>query len=71
MNTSRIPELKRTTQQIVREACRPGGRLERGEFTMAVARNQIAHAMGLGHRGLDEKRWKGVVRGEVNEALVG
>ena len=65
MNDTRLPELKRTAQKIVREAQKPGGSVENGEFTLGLARRLISQKMGLGDEGLDESGWKKVVKGLV------
>lgn len=44
--------------------------MERGEFTMGIARRNISVTMGLGEQGLDEQPWKGMVKKLVNEAIV-
>lgn len=38
---------------------------------MGIARKEVAVKMGLGEDGLDEKRWKGLVKEHVTAALVG
>ena len=70
METSRLSELKRTAQMVVRDAQKPGGSLEKGEFTMGFARRLISDKMGLGDDGLDESQWKRVVKESVMHYLV-
>jgi len=54
----------------VTKASKPGGLLDKGEFTMAVARGLITREMGLKEGDLDGKEWKKVVKEEVTAALV-
>jgi len=62
MNDSLVPRLRTTAREVVRKAARPGGSLERSEFTMVVARRSISSAMGLGEEGLNGVQCKGVVK---------
>jgi len=57
-----VPRLRTTAREVVRKAARPGGSLERSEFTMVVARSSISSAMGLGEEGLNGVQCKGVVK---------
>jgi len=70
MNQSLIPALRAKTRDVVRKASYPGGPIEKGEFTMAIARRSVSTALGLGETGLDGKKWKDQVKTEVNKALV-
>jgi 8-oxo-dGTP pyrophosphatase MutT (NUDIX family) len=70
MDSSRLSELKRTVKKVVREAQRPGGSLDKNEFTMGVARRLISEKMGLGDDGLDESKWKKIVKEHVMHYLV-
>lgn len=70
MDDSKLPELKRTAQKIVRQAQKPGGSLEKNEFTMGLARRLISQKMGLGDEGLDESKWKKAVKELVLGYLV-
>jgi hypothetical protein len=70
MDDSLLPKLKRCTDKVVARASKPGGLLEKDEFTMAVARRLITAEMGLGEGELDGKEWKKVVKEEVTRALV-
>jgi len=70
MDDSKIPLLRKTTKAVVAQASKPGGALEREEFTMAIARRSISVKMGLGEDGLDGGEWKGMVKGLVQRALV-
>jgi hypothetical protein len=70
MEDSRLPDLKRYTKQIVREAHQPGGLIDQGEFTIAVARRQITKSLGLEEGSLDGKPWKQVVKEEVTRVMV-
>ncbi|ORY30223.1 hypothetical protein BCR39DRAFT_530046 [Naematelia encephala] len=68
MDDSLLPHLRRTTEKVVRNASRPGGPLEQGEFTMGKARRMICSKMGL-EEGELEGKWKGVVKDLVNRYL--
>ena len=70
MDKSKISELKRTAKFIVARASKPGGALEDGTFTMAIARRSISREIGLGETGLDGGGWKTVVKEAVTAALV-
>jgi 8-oxo-dGTP pyrophosphatase MutT (NUDIX family) len=70
MDSSLISKLKKCTQKVVTRASRPGGLLEKGEFTMGVARRLITEEMDLKEGSLDTKEWKGIVKEEVNKVLV-
>jgi ADP-ribose pyrophosphatase YjhB (NUDIX family) len=70
MNKSRLNDLKRCTTKIVTKASQPGGSLEKGEFTLGLARRLITEEMGLEPGELDVKEWKGVVKELVKKALV-
>ena len=70
MDSSRIQELKRTASKVVREAQKPGGSLEKNEFTMGLARRLISEKMGLGDDGLDESKWRKIVKEHVMHYLV-
>ena len=70
MDESLLPKLKRCTREVVNKASKPGGLLDKGEFTMAVARELITREMGLKEGDLDGKEWKKVVKEEVTAALV-
>jgi len=70
MDESLLPKLTKCTQDVVRKASKPGGLLEKDEFTMAVARKLITEAMGLEEGALDGKEWKKVVKEQVTTALV-
>jgi hypothetical protein len=70
MDESLLPKLKRCTREVVSKASKPGGLLDKGEFTMSVARGLITKEMGLKEGELDGKEWKKVVKEEVTAALV-
>ena len=70
MDESLIPKLCKIARNVVRVACRPGGPLERGEFTMAIARRSISSSLGFSESGLDGLKWKDMVKKEVQRALV-
>lgn len=70
MDQSRLSELKRIAGKVVREAQKPGGSLEKNEFTMGLARRLISEQMGLGDDGLDESKWKKIVKEHVMHCLV-
>ncbi len=70
MDSSLVSKLKQRTREAVGNASAPGGPLEKGEFTMAVARRSISLTMGFGESGLDGLEWKGLVKKEVQKALV-
>jgi hypothetical protein len=70
MDESLLPKLKRCTREVVAIASKPGGLLDKGEFTMSVARGLITKEMGLKEGELDGKEWKRVVKEEVTAALV-
>jgi hypothetical protein len=70
MDESLLPKLKRCTREVVTKASKPGGLLDKGEFTMSVARGLITKEMGLKEGELDGKEWKKVVKEEVTAALV-
>lgn len=70
MDKSQISKMINVIDHIVQIAGRPGGALERGEFTMGIARKQVAVKLGLGENGLDEQPWKGLVKQHVSNALV-
>jgi hypothetical protein len=71
MNDSLLPQLRKTALQTIRKANRPGGSLENGTFTMGIARREISSSMGLGADGLDEKKWKVVVKQVIEQGMVG
>lgn len=56
-------------RRVVKRAARPGGSLERKSFTMAMARGEVEQRMGLEGQ-LGEGEWRGLVKAEVNGALV-
>jgi hypothetical protein len=70
MDKSRLKDLQRCTTKIVTKASQPGGSLEKGEFTLGLARRLITEEMGLESGELDVKEWKGVVKELVKKALV-
>jgi hypothetical protein len=70
MDESLLPKLARCTREVVSKASKPGGLLDKGEFTMSVARGLITREMGLKEGELDGKEWKRVVKEEVTAALV-
>jgi DICT domain-containing protein len=70
MDESLLPKLAKCTREVVNKASKPGGLLDKGEFTMAVARGLITKEMGLKDGDLDGKEWKKVVKEEVTTALV-
>jgi len=70
MDESLLPKLARCTREVVNKASKPGGLLDKGEFTMSVARGLITKEMGLKEGELDGKEWKKVVKEEVTAALV-
>jgi len=70
MDRFKVPLLRKTVKCVVQHAGKPGGALEKGEFTMAVARQSVSVKMGLGAEGLDDKEWKGMVKELVQRALV-
>lgn len=71
MNADRLPELDRIARKVVKDAQKPGGLLEKAEFTMGVARRQIAERMQLGNGELDDGKWKKLVKEAVMKYLVG
>ena len=70
MDESLLPKLAKCTREVVSRASKPGGLLDKGEFTMSVARGLITKEMGLKEGELDGKEWKKVVKEEVTAALV-
>ena len=70
MEDMHIVALRRTAKMVVAEASRPGGPLEKGEFTMAIARKEISRRMGFGEEGLEKKEWRTQVKDAVKWALV-
>jgi hypothetical protein len=70
MDDSLLPQLKRHTQKIVREAHKPNGLIDQGLFTISVARRQITKKLGLEEGSLDGKPWKQIVKDEVTRAMV-
>ena len=70
MDKSRLVELKKCTTKIVNQASRPGGSLEKGEFTLGLARRLITEEMGLEAGDLDVGELKTIVKGLVKKALV-
>jgi len=70
MDESLLPKLAKCTREVVTKASKPGGLLDKGEFTMSVARGLITKEMGLKEGELDGKEWKKVVKEEVTTALV-
>jgi len=70
MDKSRLIELKKCTTKIVNQASRPGGSLEKEEFTLGLARRLITEEMGLEAGDLDVGEWKTIVKGLVKKALV-
>lgn len=70
MDSSRLGELRAAAKKVFKKASRPGGALEKGKFTMHLARLDISRAMGLGDDGLDDIEWKRAVKAEINELLV-
>lgn len=71
MDESLLPQLKRCTQKIVREAHKPNGLIDQGVFTFSVARQKITKKLGLAEGSLDGKPWKQIVKDEVTRAMVG
>jgi hypothetical protein len=69
MDRSRLGELHKAVRCVVKRAARPGGSLEKKSFTMATARGEVEELMGLEGE-LGEGEWRGLVKREVNEALV-
>ena len=69
MDDSKIPKLKRTVKAVVKKAARPDGPVDRGEFTMSIARQEISEAMGFEDDELEEKKWRKMVKELVQEAL--
>ncbi|OCF33780.1 hypothetical protein I316_04492 [Kwoniella heveanensis BCC8398] len=63
-----LPLLKKHTLRIVKDASQPGGSMDKGEFTMAVARRRIEEAMGF-EEGELAGLWKQVVKDVVKEAM--
>ena len=70
MDASFLPMLRQRALDIVRKASRAGGPLEKGDFTMAIARRSLSDAMGFGEDGLDGEMWRIAVKEEVQRALV-
>lgn len=70
MDSSRLKELKGVARKVVRTAQKPGGSLEKNAFTMGSARRQISKRMGLGDEGLDDSKWKKIVKEHVMLYLV-
>jgi len=70
MDESLLPKLKKCARTIVDQASQKGGTLDKGEFTMSLARKLITEEMGLKEGSLDGKEWKKVVKEEVTTALV-
>ncbi|WVQ80213.1 hypothetical protein IAT38_002318 [Cryptococcus sp. DSM 104549] len=69
MDPSILPLLRTKASEIVHRAGRPGGALDRNEFTMVVARQELEVALGLEEGGLGSKEWKKVVKEVVHECL--
>jgi hypothetical protein len=70
MDESRLPYLKSCVRKVVQEAHKPDGLIDKGEFTIAVARRLVTEKMNLEDGTLDEKPWKQVVKEEVKNAMV-
>lgn len=70
MDETRVAELGRTARRVVREARKPGGLLDKNEFTMGLARRQITEKMGLAEGELDGGKWKKVAKEHVMKYLV-
>ena len=71
MDDPLIPKLKKITREVIDKADGRGGPLEKGEFTMAIARHSISSLMGFKEDALDGKRWRTLVKVEIQKALVG
>lgn len=69
MDKSRIPELRKAMLRVVKKAAKPGGPIDREEFTISVARAEVTRELGLADGALDGE-WKKLVKEEVNRALV-
>jgi len=63
-------ELKQVARKVVQNASRPGGAMDKGEFTLGIARKEISIRMGLGPKGLEEAEWKARVKELVHLAMV-
>lgn len=70
MDQSRLPYLKSCVRIIVQEAHKSDGLIDKGEFTIAVARRLVTEKMNLEDGTLDGKPWKQVVKEEVKKAMV-
>lgn len=70
MDKRHLSKLRKVADKVVRHANRPGGPLDKGEFTMGMARGEICDEMGFEPGELDSKEWKKVVKGIVEEVLV-
>ena len=68
MDPSLLRRVRAATVKIVKRASRPDGPLDRGEFTISIARQEIAAELGLRPDGLD--KWKKEIKAEVQRALV-
>ncbi|WWC86639.1 uncharacterized protein L201_001516 [Kwoniella dendrophila CBS 6074] len=68
MDKTLLPKLRRETLKIVRKASKPGGLVDNGEFTMAVARSRIEKAMGFSQGDLGGE-WKKELKVIVQDAL--
>jgi hypothetical protein len=70
MNSSKLPLLQRTANDVVRSVSGPHGLLSQGKFTMGWARRTISEKLGLGEEGLEDSKWKKEVKAAVQAALV-
>lgn len=70
MNSSKLPLLQRTADDVVRSVSGPHGLLSQGKFTMGWARRTISEKLGLGEEGLEDSKWKKEVKAAVQAALV-
>ncbi|WVF69514.1 hypothetical protein IAT40_004291 [Kwoniella sp. CBS 6097] len=68
MDQALIPLLKKHALRAVRDASKPGGSMDNGDFTMAVARKLIEQKLGF-EEGELGGLWKQVVKDIVNEAI--
>ncbi|KAK4683666.1 hypothetical protein P7C73_g6568, partial [Tremellales sp. Uapishka_1] len=69
MNSSRLAALEKRSSEVVENASLSGGLLEKGIFTMGLARRMISSALNLGELGLEDDEWKQIVKRLVTQKL--